>query len=247
MKKNTKIILGVLAGLLLVGYIYYNSLEDSDYTNEGNGNGNGNGNDGVDPIDTSHIPDDYREPEILIDDGNIWTGFIPDQFTPEIEVDHKFMGAINLQDVTQVDDLGLDRYEVIDPIELSTLEYFEIGAGSNQFKIQIRHVNALTYEFTVVQNYTGFIVNGITFRMNGEEVSALTSQPLMYQFPSSGDYDIDIEIFGGQQDFDDYSSDSGLENEFIYFTLNVEDPSQSEYSSGTAEVAFNDMIYLQQE
>ena len=100
----------------------------------------------------------------------------------------------------------------------------------------------MTYEFNVIQNYTGFIVNGISWIVNGEEFSSMF-EPIMYQFPNAGNYDIDVEMFGGQQDMDDYSSDSGLQSELVLFTLEVSSPSgSSEYSSGTEEVAFNDLI-----
>jgi len=223
---------------------YDDDLPENDENGNGNGNG-GNGNGDITPINVDLIPIDYREPEILIDNGVIYSGVIPIQFRPIIDVEHYNVGGINLNDVTQVADLGYDRYEIINPIELTTLQSFNIGAGANQFTVEVRHINSLTYEFTLIQNYTGFYVNGISWIINGEELSSMNNEPIMYQFPNAGYYDIDVEIYGGQQDFDDYSSDPGLENEFIYFTLTVDDPSGSDYSSGTTEVAFNDMIAMQ--
>ena len=140
-----------------------------------------------------------------------------------------------------------DQWELIDEIELNTLESFNIGAGANQFTIEVRHINALTYEFNVIQNYTGFYVNGISWIINGEALGSMTNDPIMYQFPNAGSYDIDVQIFGGGQDFDDYSSAPGLESEIILFTLNVDDPSGSQYSSGTTEATFNDMILTQKD
>ena len=248
----------IIGGVL--GYFGIKALKSMDYmktdnsgdysgdspNNSENGNEE-NGNDGTTPINLDLIPFDYKEPEILVDSGNIYSGVIPNQFKPTIDVEHYNVGGINLNDVTQVDDLGYNQYEIKNPIELTTLQSFNIGAGANQFTIEVKHINALTYEFTVIQNYTGFYVNGISWIINGEELSSMTNEPIMYQFPNAGSYDIDVEIFGGQQDFDDYSSDAGLESELILFTLTVDDPSSSQYSSGTAEVAFNDMITMQQE
>ena len=191
------------------------------------------------------IPDDYSEPPILIDNGQIYAGVIPDAFKPTLDQEHINVGGINLNDPANVIDLGYgNEWEVKDPIKLSTLQEFNIGAGANQFTIQVRHINALTYEFNVIQNYTGFIVNGIGWVINGEEFSSMF-EPIMYQFPNAGTYDIDVEMFGGNQDFDDYSSDSGLQSELVLFTLEVSSPSSSEYSSGTEEVAFNDYTQYQ--
>ena len=246
----------IIGGVL--GYFGIKALKSMDYmktdnsgdysgdspNNSENGNEE-NGNDGTTPINLDLIPFDYKEPEILVDSGNIYSGVIPNQFKPIIDVEHYNVGAINLNDITQVDDLGYDTYEVKYPIELNTLQSFNIGAGANQFTIEVRHINSLTYEFTVIQNYTGFYVNGISWIINGEELSSMTNESIMYQFPNEGNYDIDVEIFGGQQDMDDYSSDAGLESELILFTLTVDNPSSSQYSSGTAEVAFNDYTEYQ--
>lgn len=252
----------IIGGVL--GYFGIKALKNMDYmktdnsndysgdfpNNSGNGNGNegngnGNGNDGTTAVNFDLIPFDYKEPEILVDSGNIYSGVIPNQFKPTIDVEHYNVGGVNLNDVTQVDDLGFNEYEIKNPIALTTLQSFNIGAGANQFTIEVKHINSLTYEFTVIQNYTGFIVNGVSWIINGEELSSMTNDPIMYQFPNEGNYDIDVEIFGGQQDFDDYSSDSGLESELILFTLTVDNPSSSQYSSGTEEVAFNDYTEYQ--
>jgi len=259
MRKAIPYIIGGVLGYFVIKVLksmdYMKTDNSGDYSGDsfnnsgsGNGNeGNGNGNDDTTAVNSDLIPLDYKEPEILVDSGNIYSGVIPNQFKPTIDVEHYNVGGINLNDVTQVDDLGYNQYEIKNPIELTTLQSFNIGAGANQFTIEVRHINSLTYEFTVIQNYTGFIVNGISWIINGEELSSMTNDPIMYQFPNAGNYDIDVEIFGGQQDFDDYSSDAGLESELILFTLTVDDPSSSQYSSGTAEVAFNDMITMQQE
>lgn len=191
------------------------------------------------------IPDDYSEPPILTDNGQIYVGVIPDMFKPVLDQEHVNVGGINLNDPGNVIDLGYgNEWEVKDPIKLSTLQEFNIGAGANQFTIQVRHINALTYEFNVIQNYTGFIVNGIGWVINGEEFSSMF-EPIMYQFPNAGNYDIDVEMFGGNQDMDDYSSDSGLQSELVLFTLEVSSPSDSQHSSGTEEVAFNDYTQYQ--
>lgn len=191
------------------------------------------------------IPDDYSEPPILIDNGQIYVGVIPDAFKPVLDQEHVNVGGINLNDPGNVIDLGYgNEWEVVDNIKLDTLQEFNIGAGANQFTIQVRHINALTYEFNVIQNYTGFIVNGISWIINGQELSSMF-EPIMYQFPNAGNYDIDVEMFGGQQDMDDYSSDSGLQSELVLFTLEVSSPSDSQHSSGTEEVAFNDYTQYQ--
>jgi len=191
------------------------------------------------------ILDDYSEPPILTDNGQIYVGVIPDTFKPVLDQEHVNVGGINLNDPGNVIDLGYgNEWEVIDNIKLDTLQEFNIGAGANQFTIQVRHINSLTYEFNVIQNYTGFIVNGISWIINGQELSSMF-EPIMYQFSNAGNYDIDVEIFGGNQDMDDYSSDSGLQSELVLFTLEVSSPSSSQYSSGTEEVAFNDYTQYQ--
>ena len=195
--------------------------------------------------ETPSIPDTYSEPPILTNDGQIYEGEIPDAFKPVLDEEHVIVGGVNLNDPNKVLDTGYgDQWEVIDEIELDTLEAFNIGAGLNQFTIQVRHINDLTYEFTVIQNYTVFYVNGISWIINGEELSSMTNDPIMYQFPNAGSYDIDVQIFGGGQDFDDYSSDPGLQSELILFTLSVDSPG-GQYSSGTEEVAFNDYTQYQ--
>jgi len=145
------------------------------------------------------ILDDYSEPPILTDNGQIYVGVIPDTFKPVLDQEHVNVGGINLNDPGNVIDLGYgNEWEVIDNIKLDTLQEFNIGAGANQFTIQVRHINSLTYEFNVIQNYTGFIVNGISWIINGQELSSMF-EPIMYQFSNAGNYDIDVEIFGGNK------------------------------------------------
>ena len=250
-----KTIYWIVGGIVL--YNISGMLKWSNYgqNSGGNLNDNDSDNDSDEDLDDDYedvivdtetqINDDYREPEILTDDYGVYEGVIPNQFKPEYEIS-QMIGGANLNDPQKFDISpdGNDLFLINDVI-LQTGQSYNLGAPTNEFTLAITYVNGLTFEFSLTQNYTGSYTDGVAFYVDGQNIGGSMFTPYMYQFGTSGTKEIDVEITGGNNDFDDYSSDAGLTFLRISFNLVVPGPNESPYSSGTTNVEFTDYTEYQ--
>ena len=238
MKKQTKIIIFAAVAMAAAAYYWYVSDEDDDGDDDDDDDSNASGELPDDETDVV-IDEDYLDPEILLNEGEIYKGEIPSGFAPDFEIDTT-IGA-NLQDQAKVESIGFDQYQLINAISLTTGEEFLIGGSGNEFDVTIRYVNALTYALKVTRNFTEGILDGVVFDIDGEEISVMLDE-VYYQFSEAGVYPINVVINTSEQD-QDMSGQPVMYQTEIDFEIQVS--SSSNYASGTVELGFSEFLIAQ--